>query len=81
MWFGALRTLLSGRILKAAALALLVLFVIAAIWNAGRDSEKAKATKTIEKSVRVSNAIQNKNRRASDSDIHKRLQQWTIKCE
>ena len=74
-----LKSFFSGRILHLFA-ALLVALCVYAIWNAGRDSEKAKVVKAVEKSVRVSNAIQDKNRKSSDADIDKRLLRWTVSC-
>lgn len=51
---------------------------IYAVWNAGVDHEKAKVVKTVQRNVKVSNAIQNKNRKSSDSDIVIRLQRdWS----
>jgi len=79
MWSILLR-FLSGRIWQIMA-AGVIASCIFWVWNAGKDSEKAKNTKAIEKSVKVSNAIQNKNRRASDTDIFARLQRWIIDCE
>jgi uncharacterized membrane protein (DUF106 family) len=61
------------RILVAAAIAASVYV----IWNAGVDHEKARVVKTVQRNVKVSNAIQNKNRKSSDSDVLKRLSKWS----
>lgn len=74
MWT-VLKTFFSGRILQLCA-AFLVALCVYAVWNAGRDSEKAKVVKAVEKSVRVSNAIQDKNRKSSDADVLRRLSKW-----
>lgn len=74
MWL-ALRTFLSGRIWWVFA-GLAVVICAAVIWDAGKDAEKAKTAKAIQKSVKVSNAIQDRNRRSSDSDIFTRLLRW-----
>lgn len=74
-----LKTFLSGRILHV-VIAVLLVAIAYVVWDAGRDSEKAKVVKRIEKSVKVSNAIQNKNRKSSDADIDKRLQRWVYQC-
>lgn len=68
---------LTGNIWRVLA-ALAIAASVYAIWNMGADHEKAKVVKTVQRNVKVSNAIQNKNRKSSDSDIVIRLQRsWS----
>lgn len=74
MWSLAANFLIGNiwRVLAALAIATSMYL----IWNAGADHEKAKVVKTVQRNVKVSNAIQNKNRKSSDSDVLKRLSKW-----
>ena len=75
MWPGIGSFLIGNiwRVLVVAAVATSIYI----IWNAGVDHEKAKVVKTVQRNVRVSNVIQNKNRKSSDSDVLKRLSKWS----
>jgi predicted negative regulator of RcsB-dependent stress response len=74
MW-SLIASFLTGNIWRILA-GLVIATSIYAVWNAGADHEKAKVVKTVQRNVKVSNAIQNKNRKSSDSDVLKRLSKW-----
>lgn len=64
------------KIIAAIAVLILASGIVYKIWDSGRNAEQTAVTKKVNKNIKVSNEVQDKNRRSSDADIAERLQLW-----